>query len=721
MMALSCALLAALVATLAVSEADASRVASPGEKLAGGFQDRSILGTAAHPIPQAVTMRFAPDGEVFAAGEDGRVWEYQNLDSRKPTLVADLSGDRGGNGEVMDWVNRGLLGLAIDPAYPVRPYLYLLYSYNAPPGRRAPYWPFDRATDTNRCPTPPGPATPKNLNRPKLTNGDGCLITGRLSRITIDLRTHRMVPGSEVPLIKDQWCDQSWTHSIGDLRFAPDGSLYVSGGSGGIWGVDDYGEIGGSPGDPITPKDPCADPTANSGPGPGHPGVTIQPAPSDSKDGISGAEGGMLRSQSFRRPLDQPASLDGTIVRVDPATGRPMPDNPNHAMSDLNRRRIVAYGLRQPFRFIFGPSTNSSQLWIGEVGEETVEEVDRDPHPLRSPSFNFGWPCYEGYLQGPEYRGVSYYKNFSLCAPTVHSSDLVFPFYTYRHFEPLYPGDPCNDNLGSSITGLAFVDRKSPYPRRFNGALMLADYSRQCLWALLPDKPGSLPDPRHPGPVAAGRSGARADFIPDLETGPDHAIYYVNLATGALHRLGYRGWPQAVLVADKVIGPAPLTVHFSSEGSSAPHPGPHFLLAFGDSSTKSSAGSLSAAHTYTRPGLYTASLTILDRDGHRDTTRLRIAVGPVLSGVRIAHSTLRLMLLESAQVRVTIEKRVRSSHGTTLRRIGSTAFAAQAGENARRLSTLLPGSSRRLSPGSYRLTVAAYYGGRLIAPPARVP
>ena len=48
------------------------------------------------------------------------------------------------------------------------------------------------------------------------------------------------------------------------------------------------------------------------------------------------------------------------------------------------RRRIVAYGFRNPFRFTFRPGT--SELWIGDVGWDTWEEIDRVVSPTSSRS-----------------------------------------------------------------------------------------------------------------------------------------------------------------------------------------------------------------------------------------------------------------------------------------------------------------------------------------------
>ena len=86
------------------------------------------------------------------------------------------------------------------------------------------------------------------------------------------------------------------------------------------------------------------------------------------------AEGGALRSQDLRTPAD-PTSLDGALLRVNPATGAGLPDNPNAASPDANARRIVAYGLRNPFRFGVRPGTG--EVWIGDVGWNTWEEIQR--------------------------------------------------------------------------------------------------------------------------------------------------------------------------------------------------------------------------------------------------------------------------------------------------------------------------------------------------------
>src|SRR4029453_1059897 len=130
--------------------------------------------------------------------------------------------------------------------------------------------------------------------------------------------------------------------TIGTLLFGADGSLYAGAGDGAGFGFTDYGQEG-------DPLNPCGDPAAGIG--------TLQTSPS--------AEGGSLRSQDVRTTAD-PTGLDGSIIRIDPPTGAALPSNPLAASPDPNTRRIVAFGLRNPFRFTLRPG--SDELWIGDVG-----------------------------------------------------------------------------------------------------------------------------------------------------------------------------------------------------------------------------------------------------------------------------------------------------------------------------------------------------------------
>ena len=427
------------------------------ESLPAGFEDTAVIAGLTDPT----VVRFAPDGRVFVAEKAGRIKVFDGLDDRSATVVADL------RTQVHGYWDRGLLGFNLDPQFPGKPYLYVLYAHDAAIGGLAPRW-----GDT--CPTPPGPLT------------NGCMISTRLSRFELQGTS----VGPEQVLVED-WCQQYPSHGAGDIEFGPDGSLYASGGDGASFTFNDYGQFG-------VPPNPCGDP-------PTPPGTALS-APT--------TQGGSLRSQDARTSAD-PLGLDGTIIRVNRTTGRGVATNPFPTRTG-NWKRLVAYGLRNPFRLAFQPS--SGDLYIADVGGGAYEEVERLVNP-GAPVENFGWPCYEGPARMPAFDGMG----VDLCEDLyLQPGAVTNPVFTYRHDSPVVPGESCPVG-SSSLSGIAFYDGGS-YPDEYDGALLLADYSRNCIWAVPPGgDPITLVDSAH-GPV-------------DLQIGPDGDVFYVDLIGGTIRRI----------------------------------------------------------------------------------------------------------------------------------------------------------------------------------------
>jgi len=395
-------------------------------------------------------------------------------------------------------------------------------------------------------------------------------------------------------LIKDQWCQQYPSHSICDLHFGPDGALYVSGGDGASFAFADYGQGGGGSGSP-TPKNPCGDP-------PGGVGGTMSPPT---------AEGGSLRSQSFRRPSGEPVLLSGAVLRVDPATGDAMPDNPAAGSSDANARRIVAYGFRNPFRFTIRPMSND--LWIGDVGWNTWEEINRQPSPTTS-VLNFGWPCYEGNSPQPGYQSAG----LNLCTSLYSAGTAIPPFLTYNHSAAVVSGDGCPTG-GSSITGLAFYTGVSNYPSTYTNGLFFGDYSRGCIW-FIPVGSNGLPDASG---VQAFESGGKPV---DLEIGPNGDLFYADLNGGTIHEIKYAGSgnhsPTASASASTTSGNAPLTVNFDGSGSSDPDAGDTISYSW-DLNGDGTFGDSTAAKpsfVYNSAGTYNVVLRVTDNHGASSTS-----------------------------------------------------------------------------------------------------
>src|SRR4029450_8769692 len=68
----------------------------------------------------------------FVGQKNGVIRVFQSLTDTNPVTFADLSG------RVHDFWDRGLLGLALPPNFPLSPYVYVLYAYDAPIGGTGP-------------------------------------------------------------------------------------------------------------------------------------------------------------------------------------------------------------------------------------------------------------------------------------------------------------------------------------------------------------------------------------------------------------------------------------------------------------------------------------------------------------------------------------------------------------------------------------------------------
>lgn len=128
------------------------------------------------------------------------------------------------------------------------------------------------------------------------------------------------------------------------------------------------------------------------------------------------------------------ATLLGKILRIDVDApsgqnnyGIP-PDNPFAGNTSGYREEIWAYGLRNPWRFSF--DTVTGQLWCGDVGQGTREEID-----IIEKGRNYGWRIMEGTFCYP-------------ASDACNTTGLTFPVWDYGR------------NVGGSITG-GFVYRGS--------------------------------------------------------------------------------------------------------------------------------------------------------------------------------------------------------------------------------------------------------------------
>lgn len=292
------------------------------------------------------------DDRLFVVEQRGYIWILDKNGMKLPTPFLNIDPIVGSGGE------RGLLGLAFHPDYPVTPYFYVNYTDN---------------------------------------NGDT-----HISRFSVSDNDPNMAdPNSELNLLQ---VDQPFSnHNGGCLKFGADGYLYIGLGDGGSGG----------------------DPQGN------------------------GQKLTTYLAKMLRIDVD-----NGTPYGIPPTN--PFINDPN-ALDE-----IWAYGLRNPWRFSFDRVTGD--LWIGDVGQDSWEEVDFQAANSTGGE-NYGWKIMEG---------MHCFSPNTGCNMT----GLTLPVAEYAN----------SGALGCSMTG-GFVYRGFRFPQLY-GHYLYTDYCTGLLWSIVPDGNG---------------------------------------------------------------------------------------------------------------------------------------------------------------------------------------------------------------------------------------
>ncbi len=277
------------------------------QALPAGFTFETVVSG----LSGGVAFDFTSDGRIFIAEKGGVVKVVQG---GRAGVFANLSA------QVNNIQDRGMLGLAVHPQFPKQPYVYVLFTYDPPETAGVGgYGGSDnrgaRVARLVRLTADAG----QNYN--VATDGGTVLLGLNSTFANIGAPAARNGAPSCGPVgayVQDCLPADEWSHTVGALRFAPDGSLFVSNGDGANYNaVQDYAV----------------------------------------------------------RSLDLD-SLAGKILRIDPLTGQGYGDNPFYnGDPNSNRSKVYSYGLRNPFRFALHPQTGA--LYAGDVGWGTWEEINR--------------------------------------------------------------------------------------------------------------------------------------------------------------------------------------------------------------------------------------------------------------------------------------------------------------------------------------------------------
>ncbi|SDJ39849.1 carbohydrate-binding protein [Nonomuraea jiangxiensis] len=537
----------------------------------GDYQQVQLaFGPAELGEPMSLTV--LPDRSVLHTARDGTV---RHTDASGATKVA-------GKLDVYTHDEEGLQGIALDPGFATNRFVYLYYS--------------------PKLSTPAGDA-PVTGTEADFAAWKGHLNLSRFTLKadnTLDLASEKVV--LEVPNDRGQCC-----HVGGDIDFDAAGNLYLTTGD----DTNPFDSSGFSPIDERTNRNPQFDAQRSSG-------------------NTNDLRGKLLRIKP------QP---DGTYTipagnLFPPGTARTRPE-------------IYAMGFRNPFRMSVDKQTGT--IYLGDYGPDAgTTDPNRGPggqvefDRITAPG-NYGWPYCTGtnttaetyneytFPSGPS--GAKYncaggpannsFRNTGLA--TLPPAKPSWIKYGDAGSPPEFGGGSESPMGGDVYRYDASSTSSVKFPQSLSGRYFATEFGRQWIKAI--EVKGD------------GTPGVIEDFpwdgtqIIDSKFGPDGALYVLDYGTNsgnqALYRIEYLGGanrnPVARAAADKTSGKAPLTVAFSSAGSSDPEGGAlSYSWNFGDGATSTQAN---PTHTYSSNGTFRPTLTVRDPQGLTGTASLVITVG----------------------------------------------------------------------------------------------
>lgn len=192
-------------------------------------------------------------------------------------------------------------------------------------------------------------------------------------------------------------------------------------------------------------------------------------------------------------------------IRVDCTGTYSIPTNNPFVTQSTPTNEIWLYGLRNPFRFSIDHA--SGNLWIGDVGQGSFEEVDRVT-PTQGGS-NLGWRCKEG----------THTFNFTANCQTATFLDPIFDYDRSQGDETVIGGYVYH---GANISALA-------------GNYVFGDFISGRIWSLAQDAQGHL--------VRTFLVNAGAGDLAGFGQDPSGELYVARYSSGVVVRLHQVGTP----------------------------------------------------------------------------------------------------------------------------------------------------------------------------------
>ena len=567
----------------------------PDEPADSDFQKVTLNDMPGEPIDLVVL----PDSRVLHTTRNGEVW-LNDPDTGLNTLAAEL--------DVYQHDEEGLQSIAVDPGFGItNKWIYLYY---APPLDTPQDDPDTPDVNEGDAPTSGEPADFEPFE------GVNLLSRFKLSGDEIDLSSEQQI--MEVETSRGQCC-----HVGGDITFDSHGDLYLSTGD----DTDPFASGGYTPIDEREGRSPFFD---------------AQRTAANTND---------LRGKVLRIDVNRDGSYDipeGNLF--EPGT----PDT---------RPEIYLMGLRNPFRIEINPQTD--ELYVGDYSPD-AGQADPERGPAGTGKWfstqeagNYGWPyCATAELPYVDYDFETEQsgEEFDCAAPvneSPHNTGLT-ELPPVQQPQVWYPGAESAEFPELGTGGIApmagpaydwsFWTALDPtpvaWPKSYEGLPLFYDWTRDYIKSFELDGP-------------AGELAGIEDVLPsqeivgviDMEFGPDGALYVLEYGSGyfaendeaQLARIDYIGpngnhSPEPAVSADVTSAQEPpLTVNFSSEGTTDAD-GDRLRYAWDfDSDGRVDSRKANPTHTYTEVGAYAASLQVTDMGGrHRGRTasaEVQIVVG----------------------------------------------------------------------------------------------
>ena len=232
--------------------------------------------------------------------------------------------------------------------------------------------------------------------------------------------------------------------------------------------------------------------------------------------------------------LDVSTRPPGGSLVLPPFSALDPGNNPLSTSSDF-RQLVLAHGLRNPFRMEIDQQTGN--LYIGDVGEDTIEEYSEYVYPAGPlPLANFGWPWREGNIVG------------GVCTGT-QPPGLTDPIATVPH----------TANWAAIMGGARYRNQGGPsdFGSAYEGSAFFLDYFTGDMRRLV--NTGTwVPAPVVPGQPDATNWGTGFDSVTSLRQGPDGGLWLTRRnGSGELLRIRW-------------VGPTSLVLAISGDGQAGP-------------------------------------------------------------------------------------------------------------------------------------------------------